>query len=182
MSDDAPTPHLIRFAALREARALPFSLTPDAEARAALAERLGLIALRKLRFEGELVPEGKRDWRLEARLGATVVQPCVVTLEPVTTRIDEDITRRYLADLPAQPEGEEVEMPEDETVEPLPQTLDLEEVMAEALALALPLYPRVEGAELGEAGFTEPGKRPMRDEEAKPLAGLAELLKKQKRE
>jgi uncharacterized metal-binding protein YceD (DUF177 family) len=182
MSDDAPSPHLIRFAALREARALPFSLTPGAEARAALAGDLGLIALRKLRFEGQLVPEGKRDWRLEARLGATVVQPCVVTLEPVSTRIDEDITRHYLADLPAQPEGEEVEMPEDETVEPLPETLDLQEVMAEALALALPLYPRAEGVELGEAAYTEPGKRAMSDEEAKPLAGLGELLKKQKKD
>ncbi|MGC9371414.1 MAG: YceD family protein [Paracoccaceae bacterium] len=182
MSDDAHTPHLIRFAALRDARSVPFSLIPGAEARAALAERLGLIALRKLRFEGELVPEGKRDWRLEAKLGATVVQPCVVTLEPVTTRIDEEITRRYLADLPAQPEGEEVEMPEDETLEPLPEALNLEEVMAEALALALPLYPRAEGAELGEAVFTEPGQRPMTDEDTKPLAGLAELLKKQKRE
>ena len=37
MSDDAPTPHLIRFAALREARALPFSLTPGAEACAGLS-------------------------------------------------------------------------------------------------------------------------------------------------
>ena len=182
MSDDAPTPHLIRFAALREARALPFSLAPGAGACAALAGELGLVALRKLRFEGQLVPEGKRDWRLEARLGATVVQPCVVTLEPVTTRIDEDITRHYLADLPAQPEAAEVEMPEDETVEPLPETLDLEEVMAEALALALPLYPRAEGVDLGEAVYTEPGKRPMSDEEAKPLAGLAELLKKQKKD
>jgi len=62
------------------------------------------------------------------------------------------------------------------------EALDLEEVMAEALALALPLYPRAEGVDLGEAVYTEPGKRPMSDEEAKPLAGLAELLKKQKKD
>ncbi|WP_212525643.1 DUF177 domain-containing protein [Actibacterium sp. MT2.3-13A] len=182
MSDDAFPPPPVRLATLRDARALPFSLVPGAEARAALADELGLIGLRKLRFEGQLVPEGKRDWRLEAHLGATVVQPCVVTLEPVTTRIDEEITRRYLADLPAGPEGDEVEMPEDETLEPLPETLDLGQVMAEALALALPLYPRAEGAALGAAAYTEPGQRPMTDEEAKPLAGLAELLKKQKKD
>ncbi len=80
-----------------------------------------------------------RDWRLEAKLGATVVQPCVVTAEPVTTRIDDPVTRRYLAQMP-EPQGDEVEMPEDDSAEPLPDVLDLSAVMAEALALALPLY------------------------------------------
>ena len=32
-------------------------------------------------------------------------------------------------------------MPEDDAIEPLPETLDLGEVLAEALALALPAYP-----------------------------------------
>jgi uncharacterized metal-binding protein YceD (DUF177 family) len=149
-------------------------LVPDAEARARLAEELGLLGLRKLRLTGRLIPEGKRDWRLEASLGATVVQPCVVTAEPVTTRIDEPLTRRYLAQMP-EPEGDEVEMPEDDTAEPLPATLDLAAVIAEALALALPLYPRAEGATLDSAQFAAPGVAPMTDEDAKPLAGLAAL-------
>ena len=46
---------------------------------------------------------------------------------------------------------------------------------AEALALALPDFPRAEGVELGPAVFTEPGATPMTDEAAKPLAGLADL-------
>jgi uncharacterized metal-binding protein YceD (DUF177 family) len=151
-----------------------FELHPDAEARSALARELDLSALRKLRFAGRLCPEGARDWRLEATLGATVVQPCVVTAEPVTTRIDEKIVRRYLADLPA-PMAEEVEMPEDDSTDPLPTTLDLSEVMAEALALALPLYPRAQGAALSAAQFAAPGVAPLSDEDAKPLAGLAAL-------
>jgi hypothetical protein len=44
--------------------------------------------VRKLRFIGTLEPEGAQDWRLTADLGATVVQPCVVTLAPVTTRLE----------------------------------------------------------------------------------------------
>lgn len=159
----------------RRARAaISFSLLPDAAARQAAAGSLGIEAVRKLRFEGVLEPAGGDDWRLEAALGATVVQPCVVTLAPVTTRIDTRVTRLYLADY-AEPEGEEVEMPEDDTVEPLPDRLDLSAVMLEALALALPDYPRAEGAELGEANFAGPGVTPMTDDEAKPLAGLAAL-------
>jgi uncharacterized metal-binding protein YceD (DUF177 family) len=52
--------------------------------------------------------------------------------------------------------------------------------LAEALALALPLYPRAPGAELGEAAFTEPGKPVLRDEDARPFAGLAHLRDKLK--
>lgn len=149
-------------------------IVPDAHARERLSREMNLLSLRKLRFAGRLIPEGKRDWRLAAQLGATVVQSCVVTAEPVTTRLEEPVTRRYLADMP-EPEGEEVEMPEDDTVEPLPATLDLAMVMAEALALALPPYPRAEGAALGSAQFAGPGVTPMTDEDAKPLAGLAAL-------
>ena len=69
----------------------------------------------------------------------------------------------------------EVEMPEDDTVEELPATLNLVDVMTEALALALPDFPRADGAELGEAIFTEPGVAPMRDEDTRPFAGLSSL-------
>ena len=69
-------------------------------------------------------------------------------------------------------------MPEDDTAEPLPEVIDLTEVTREALALALPLYPRAPGAELGEAVFAAPGTAPIRDEDLKPFAGLAALKAK----
>lgn len=156
-----------------------FRLEPDAAERADMAEALKIDALRKLRFEGRLIPEGARDWRLEAHLGATVVQPCVVTLAPVTTRIDTDLTRRYLDDMPEPAEIDgEAEMPEDDTTEALPTHLDLAEVMLEAVALALPDYPRAPDAELETRVFAAPGVAPMRDEDARPLAGLAALRDK----
>jgi uncharacterized metal-binding protein YceD (DUF177 family) len=176
MTTPRPEPATDGLVELRRQRreAIPFSLLPDAAARQSAAESLGIEAVRKLRFEGVLEPVGRADWHLRATLGATVVQACVVTLDPVTTRIDTDVSRHYVADY-AEPEGEEVEMPEDDTLEPLPDRLDLSNVMLEALALALPDYPRAEGAELGEANFAQPGVTPMTDDEAKPLAGLAAL-------
>ncbi|WP_138465559.1 DUF177 domain-containing protein [Poseidonocella sp. HB161398] len=152
-----------------------FRLEPSAAELEALREHLGLLGLRKLRFEGRLVPERKRDWRLEAQLGATVIQPCTVTLEPVTTRLEEVLERRYLADWEEPEAAAEVEMPEDDSAEALPRVLDLGEVMHEALALALPLYPRAGTADFGGTAVTEPGKAPMTDEETKPFAGLAAL-------
>lgn len=170
---DLPS-HTIRLADLTARTATDILLEPDAGARAALASALGIPAIRKLRFDARLAPRGKRDWVLRADLGATVVQDCVATLAPVTTRIDETVTRSYLADY-ATPEGGEVEMPEDDTAEPLPDSLELYDVLHEALALALPPFPRADGAEPAVTAVTEPGKTPMTDDDARPFAGLAGL-------
>ncbi|MEO1238284.1 MAG: YceD family protein, partial [Pseudomonadota bacterium] len=126
-------------------------------------------------LEGRMIPEGQSDWRLEAKLGATVVQTCVVTLTPVTTRIDVPVTRRYLAYMEPVPDAGEIEMPEDDTIEPLPGAIDLHAVLAEALALALPDFPRAPDASLENHTFTEPGKAPLSDADIKPFAALKAL-------
>lgn len=178
MQDGRQNRHIIRPGTLAAGDDHPFVLVPDAEARAAIAADLDLRGLRKLRFAGALKPEGRADWRLEATLGATVVQDCVVTLDPVVSRIDVPVIRRYLNDPPELPEGEEIEMPEDDSIEPLPRVLDLSAVMIEALALALPEYPHAPGVDPLEISVTEPGAAPIRDEERRPFAGLAGLRDK----
>lgn len=156
-------------------RAHPFALRPDADTRATLAAELGISAIRKLSFRGEIAPDGPDDLCLTADLGATVVQPCVVTLDPVTTRIDEKVMRRYTPHMPDAPEGDEIEMPEDDTLEPLPREIDLSQVMLEALSLALPPWPRAEGVDPIKVAVTEPGKEVMTEEDTKPFAALKSL-------
>jgi len=170
--------HEVALAALRGGGRQDIRLEPDAQARARIAAALGLLALRKVRMQGRLIPEGRTDWRFEGTLGATVVQPCVATLEPVTTRIEAGLRRRYLADPPDLSEVDEAEIPEDDTIEPLPAVLDLGAVLVEELALNLPLYPRADGAEPVVETYTEPGVAPMTDDDIKPFAGLAGLREK----
>lgn len=179
-ADDTPTeasPTRLRLSVLPGRKPTGFRLEPDSAGRSALAGQLGLLGLKKLRFEGELVPHGTGDWMLTARLGATVTQACVATLAPVTTRIDETVERIYSASW-VEPDGDEVEIPEDDRLEPLPETLDLAEVMSEALALALPLYPRAGAPGDGDKLFGPPGAAPLTDEAAKPFAGLKGLRDK----
>lgn len=171
-----PSSHALRVADLSQTRPTRFDLTPDKDDLSAIAAELGLLDLRKLRFKGQIIAEGKRDWRLEAELGATVVQPCVVTLTPVTTRLDESVVRRFLAQMPdMRGDDDEIEMAEDDSIESLGSVIDPSAVMIEALSLALPLYPKAENAEMGSATYTEPGKEALRDEDLKPFAGLAAL-------
>lgn len=164
----------LRVADLPQNRPTEFDIRPDGQTLAALAQEMDIKALRKLRFAGTVSAKGRRDWQISATLGATVVQDCVVTLEPVTTRIDEKVERIFVSDY-AEPEDAEVEMADDDRLEPLTEVIDPEAIMVEALSLWIPAYPRKEGATLGEAVYSEPGVAPMRDEDTKPFAGLASL-------
>ncbi|WP_284163004.1 DUF177 domain-containing protein [Frigidibacter sp. SD6-1] len=176
MAADTPYSHPVRTAALPQRKPHCFDLSPDAAARAAIAAELGLLDLPSVRLKGELRPSGRRDFVLDARLSAGVVQPCVVTLAPVPARIDEPVTRRYMADY-QEPQGDDVEMPEDDTTEALGEVIDLGAVLVEALSLALPLYPRADGATFEGQIASEAGAEPLTDEKLRPFAGLADLLK-----
>jgi uncharacterized metal-binding protein YceD (DUF177 family) len=174
MSQPTPSDSAFRVADLAQNRASAFKIRPNAEVLRSIAETLGLSAIRKLRFEGVVEAVGKTDWRLKGKLGATVVQPCTVTLEPVLTRIDAPVERMFLKNIPEIME-EEIEMPEEEGIEVLGPYIDPEFVMLEALSLEVPDFPRADGAALDRTVFTAPGQAPMTDEDARPFAGLAAL-------
>lgn len=161
-----------RVAQLNPRQPTAFTLAPDAEARAAIATELGLSALSALRFTGEIRATQSEAWEVTGQLSAKVVQPCVVTLAAVKTAISEQVHRVFSPSI-ATPDGDEIEMG-DEDLEPLGQFIDAEAIMIEALSLALPLYPRAEGAELDAPQDDDD------QETRKPFAGLADLLKQPK--
>lgn len=183
---------ILETSALARRKMTRFEYRLDAPQLKALIKLLDLSTLNKVTFTGNLSPAGKRDWALEASLGASAVQPCTITLEPVKTRVEVEVHRRFVAELPetsleTSKEAEEDEfggtaMLDDDTLEPLEREIDLWRVLSEALALALPDYPRVEGAELGTLNVTEPGKDAMTDEGTRPFANLAALMDTKKGE
>lgn len=130
--------------------------------RAALARRFGLLGLdllaATLRVEpGPGARPDKGLLRLEGHLSAEVTQACVVTLEPVPSRIEADFTLDYslepdpaLADAETDYLAEVVIDPEAaEPPESLgPGGLDLGEAVAQQLAVALDPYPRAPEAVL----------------------------------
>ncbi len=178
---DAATPapetafsHPLRTGALSSRKPTRFALMPDAAARAAVAAELGLLTLSHLIFKGELRPSGARDFVLEARLEATVEQPCGLTLAPVTTAVAEDVIRHYLFEW-SDPTGDDVQMTGDDTTDPLPEVIDVAAVAVEALTLALPLYPRAPGVAWAPVSAAPEGVAPLQDDDLKPFAGLAAL-------
>lgn len=132
------------------------TLEADDAERAALARRLGIPGVERLRAELRLRPEPGGAVLVEGKLSAAVVQSCVVTLEPVAQHIEEDVLFRLL------PAGQEPGEGPDEVDEIATEsgTADLGEAIAEQLALALDPYPRAPGAVL-PAEATEAAEHPM---------------------
>ncbi len=175
--DNPEFARIIELASIRDRDEFAFDIRPEPAEAESLARFLGAVSVRRMRFAGRLTALAPKGWRLEARLGATVVQPCVVTLDPVRTRIDQDVERRFLP-VSGDTTVEVTIDGEDDEVEPLGPRIDLGLVAIEALALALPAYPRRPGAILAPDAFAARGGRASVETEAKPFAALAALRDK----
>lgn len=173
MSAPQKHPLRLRVAHLNPRAETGFDLSPDGPARAAIAGELGLHGLPRLSFSGHVRSCGQEDWRLEGRLQASVTQSCVITLKPVRSVIDQPVLRVFSPHL-HQPDSPDAEMLDD-TLEPLGPFIDISAVMIEELMLALPEYPRAEGA--GLAAEPAPPADDTPRESRKPFAGLDRLLR-----
>jgi uncharacterized metal-binding protein YceD (DUF177 family) len=128
----------------RSGEAIHYIVAGEAE-RAALARRFALRALDRLEARVTLERLAGGLLRLAADLSADVVQECVVTLEPVASRVEDRFMLLYGH---AQDEaGEVVLSGEAELVEPISgSTLDIADAVAQQLSLALDPYPRAPAA------------------------------------
>lgn len=108
--------------------------------RTALTRRFGLIDLEALTAAITLRREAA-GIRVTGTINARGNQPCVATAEPVPFLLDEPIALLLVA---ARPEGDEIELAEpDLDTEVLDgDIIDMGEIAAQALALALDPYPR----------------------------------------
>jgi len=132
--------------------------------RAALARRLGLVALDLLSAQLSWRREASGIISLEGELEAQVTQSCVVTLEPVAARVTDRFVRHFVqGSLPN--EDEVVIDPEaDDPPEPLGDgQVDAGEIVTQQLALALDPYPRAPDSTLpAEVAGAAPAESPFR--------------------
>lgn len=127
------------------------------EERAAVAERLKISAVERL--EVKLHADKFRGGiRVTGQLEARIVQPSVVSLEPVSQDISEPIDRVFLPGSEKPYAGEAgAEIFVDLEGEDLPDLFegpeaDLSELVIETLSLAIEPYPRAEGETIEDLG------------------------------
>jgi uncharacterized metal-binding protein YceD (DUF177 family) len=151
------------------------TVVADARQRAAIAERLEISAVDRLearlkltRFRGGL--------RVEGRLEAVTVQPCVVTFVPVSQEIDEPVDRIFLPASEQPKTGTThaetfVDLEADEMPDYFEgHEVDLSEALVETVALALDPYPRAEGVSLADMDLPE------EETDDSPFGALKSLL------
>ena len=140
----------------------------------ALATRFDLVEVVRLRGDVRVdVLDESGTFHVAGRLTADVVQACVVTLEPVAAQVEAEFDRLFSRAVPAETAAEIEIDPEAAMPEPLlGDRLDLGEVMAEELSLALDPYPRSPDADRHLAQF---GADPMAAETRSPFVALGSL-------
>ncbi|GBD43208.1 hypothetical protein HRbin40_00676 [bacterium HR40] len=151
---------------------LPFDIRAEPQEREAVARRLEIPAIARLRAEGVVEGAGSGVVRVRGRLEADVTQQCVVTLEPVPNTVTARFERLFVRD--GRAVSAVVVDPEAPDLEPLPAAgLDIGEIVVEELALALEPYPRGPGADAFLARYAGGGEPGEGEDESGPFARLA---------
>jgi uncharacterized metal-binding protein YceD (DUF177 family) len=131
-----------------------FHLAPGPDTRRAIAERLGEPGIDSLKGDFLLRP-GSSGVDLDLHLTARVNRICVASLEPMVELVDERYAIRFERDF--------VESDVDEVAEGLiarepleGETLDLEEILIQHLAISLDPHPRKTGAKSLAEDYRDP--------------------------
>ena len=145
---------------------LHLELEANDAVRAAIAQLAAVSGIPKLHASFDVARRGS-GLHVTGRVTAEVGQACVVTLEPLSNRIEEDVDLVFLPGIPEPAAGGE---PDADAPEPLVDgRVDLGAIATEYLVLAVDPYPRKEGATFDalQSG----------DDAPHPFAALAALKK-----
>lgn len=156
------------------------TIEADAAERQALAERFELEAIDRLTATVRLAPtRGGEMVRVTGELEAEVVQTCVVTLESVRNTVKEPFESVFAPPelVPDIPEDVEFDasMLDEDIIEPIVNgRIDIGELTAQHLSLALDPYPRAPGVELPAVAFDD-AEEEVVEERPNPFAALSTL-------
>jgi hypothetical protein len=153
-----------------------YDLAADENTRAELAKLAGLRALQRLEANFDIRRHGPHGLHVTGHVAAIVGQTCVVTLDPMENKIEEDVDLVFVAPAElAEDDKAETRTAVADPMAPEPlvrDTVDLGGVATEFLILGIDPYPRKP-----EAAFEPP---PVDDiAAAHPFAALAALKKGQ---
>jgi uncharacterized metal-binding protein YceD (DUF177 family) len=144
--------------------------------RAALAKRFDLIEITMLKAALNLTPGAQQTIIATGNIKAEVIQRCIVTLEPITNRLELDVNVVFIpeeSNQAAAKVSEEAEL-EDEFELFSGGKIDIGEMVAQHIGINIDLYPRKADATLDVTKFGINLEKPG------PFAKLAKVVKSKK--
>ena len=158
-SGQAPQPEFSRILDVDELTGKAHKETIEAteEERKALAERFELVDIPAFKADVSVKKQGGGQlYTVTGHITADVVQTCVVSLEPVPAHIDEEFEAFFTDPGSIQTIANDIEIDaEDDEGMPEPVVdgkLDIGELSAQYLSLALEPYPHAPGTQIPEDG------------------------------
>lgn len=148
-----------------------------------LRDAFDLVDLPAMSAQFTIRPWRKTGFSVKGQVDADVVRACVVTLEPVTQTVREEVDVKLV---PAREAEKWLETPDEEgeiVIDPEAEdppdffeghALDLGKLAAEYVALGLDPYPRAPGVEFEAAEEEAAGEAG----EPSPFAGLKDMMQK----
>lgn len=123
----------------------------DAERCSSLAVRFGCVEIPTFEVKAMITPLRKEGYfRVNGAISARVVQNCVVSLEPVVSDLEKQFELLLVPETEDDPPDPELDDQELETYSG--HSVDLGEIGAVELALALDPYPRAPGVSVTDLG------------------------------
>jgi uncharacterized metal-binding protein YceD (DUF177 family) len=151
-------------------------ITATEKERADLAQRFGLMSLDQMVTQFVLKRVRRDLVRVKGHVTAQLVQACVITLDPVPARIDERFEVDFLEGVSAPETDLELDAEAADAPEAAPDGwIDLGELAAEQLGLALDPYPRKPGAAVPGEWVAGPAAEPVEAQRPNPFAQLEKL-------
>ncbi len=179
-NDDAPFSYPVKVGHI-SANPVRIGLTASTEELQALAKFWDVVSVEYLKSELQVTRWKKDGIRIKGQVEARVTQSCVVTLEPVSSDINEKVEQIFvpegskLARMVTNDEGEIVLDPDGPDIPDqfVGDTIDVGVVVAEFAAMAIDPYPRK--ADVDFEGYGE--KTPFEDKKPSPFAVLKDWKK-----
>lgn len=161
-----------------------WKLEPTTEEVAAMTERFGLDELVSLHADLHVRPFAGGDMlRVTGTMKARVRQSCVVTLQPIVSDVLEEIDRTFTFSAPRElPQEVEWTVEDEDLPDPVVDgCIDLGDIVAEQLALAIDPYPRAAGVEFTVPDAVSGAVTANAPEKENPFSALAALKNKNPR-
>ncbi|MDC0151387.1 hypothetical protein OAI80_00310 [Paracoccaceae bacterium] len=160
---------------LNAEKTIKFDMIFSQEDLLQISNDLDLESIKKTKLRGEISKINKDKWTLRAVMGATILQKSVLSLKPVTTRIDDKITRQIVKGPDLSIQKSELELNDDDFID---KELHLGNIFFECLALAVPTYPKEPNEIFENISLAQKAAEIPSNDETSPFAILSALKKK----
>ncbi len=145
-----------------------------AEERAAMIAALGLLELDHIEARYRIAALAGNGYKLSGRVSAAVVQPCIISLEPVADTVDADFDVEFWPEVKAADNDEDASILGGPDIEPLERgIIPVGRIVYETFSAGLDPYPRRPDAE-----FKWQDPKAPDPEKANPFPALSKLKDK----